>query len=161
MKFSTAGSFRANSVVIATNARGAVSAILTKAHGRTFHLKLQLARTGRALLADAACAKLAPPLQHRHGKGDQRRLWPVSKEVNVPGRGDDGASLIEPVEAISAGSLTRSIHPPKEHQEDDRYNDPYADHDTPPLFMASSLKRRPLKRLDFTNPVHAASGHDN
>jgi hypothetical protein len=95
-----------NSVLIATNARGAVSAILTKAHVWTLRLKLELARTGRALLADAACAKLAPPLQHRPGIGDRRCLWPVSKEVNVPGRGDDDASLIEPVEAISAGSLT-------------------------------------------------------
>ncbi|MGO9722115.1 MAG: hypothetical protein ACLPOA_16400 [Methylocella sp.] len=29
------------------------------------------------------------------------RLWSVSKEVNVPGRGDDDASLIEPVEAVA------------------------------------------------------------
>jgi hypothetical protein len=137
---------------------------------RTLHLKLQLARTGRALLADAACAKLAPPLQHRPGIGDQRRLWPVSKEANVPGRGEDDASLIEPVEAISAGSLTRSIHPPKEHQENDRYNDPHADHDTLP-FVYDILPQTPapasawilpnlfVRRLDMSFENSYASRH--
>jgi hypothetical protein len=28
------------------------------------------------------------------------------EKINVPGRGDDDASLIEPIEAIFAGSLT-------------------------------------------------------
>jgi len=79
-------------------------------------------------------------------------LWPVSKEVNVPGRGDDDASLIEPVEAISTGSLTRSIYPPKEHQEDDRYNDPYADHDTPP-FVYGILPQTPAPSSAWILPI--------
>jgi hypothetical protein len=59
--------------------------------------------------------------------------------------------LIEPIEAISAGSLTRSIHPPKEHQEDDRYNDPYADHDTPP-FVHGILHQTPAPSSAWISP---------
>jgi putative SOS response-associated peptidase YedK len=34
----------------------------------------------------------------RPAPNDLLRMWPVSKRVNVSGRGDDDASLIEPVE---------------------------------------------------------------
>jgi hypothetical protein len=30
-------------------------------------------------------------------------MWPVSKPVNVSGRGDDDPDLVEPVEALAAG----------------------------------------------------------
>jgi hypothetical protein len=40
-------------------------------------------------------------------------MWPVSKRVNVSGRGDDDPSLIEPVNAIADGSLALSVDPPK------------------------------------------------
>ncbi len=34
----------------------------------------------------------------RPAPNDLMRMWPVSKRVNVSGRGDDDPSLIEPVE---------------------------------------------------------------
>ena len=34
----------------------------------------------------------------RPAPNDLLRMWPVSKRVNVSGRGDDDPSLIEPVE---------------------------------------------------------------
>jgi putative SOS response-associated peptidase YedK len=37
----------------------------------------------------------------RPAANDLLRMWPVLKRVNVSGRGDDGPSLIEPVEAIA------------------------------------------------------------
>jgi putative SOS response-associated peptidase YedK len=41
----------------------------------------------------------------RPAPNDFLRMWPVSKRVNVSGRGDDAPSLIEPVEdaAIAGG----------------------------------------------------------
>ena len=41
-------------------------------HVRTLHPKLYVARTGRALPAHPACAKLAAPIQHRPNNGDRR-----------------------------------------------------------------------------------------
>jgi putative SOS response-associated peptidase YedK len=39
----------------------------------------------------------------RAAPNDLLRMWPVSKRVNVSGRGDDDPSLIEPVEPVEAG----------------------------------------------------------
>jgi putative SOS response-associated peptidase YedK len=39
----------------------------------------------------------------RAAPNDLLRMWPVSKRVNVSGRGDDDSSLIEPVEPVEAG----------------------------------------------------------
>jgi putative SOS response-associated peptidase YedK len=41
----------------------------------------------------------------RPAPNDVLRMWPVSKRVNVSGRGDDDASLTEPVEnGVSTGA---------------------------------------------------------
>ena len=39
----------------------------------------------------------------RPAPNDFLRMWPVSKRVNVSGRGDDDPSLIEAVVAIARG----------------------------------------------------------
>jgi hypothetical protein len=39
----------------------------------------------------------------RHAPNDLLCMWPVSKRVNVSGRGDDDPSLIEAVEATDDG----------------------------------------------------------
>ena len=45
----------------------------------------------------------------RPAPNDLLRMWPVSKRVNVSGRGDDDPSLIEPVEheAIATANADR------------------------------------------------------
>jgi hypothetical protein len=39
----------------------------------------------------------------RPAPNDLLRMWPVSRQVNTTGRGDDDPSLIEPVEASTMG----------------------------------------------------------
>jgi putative SOS response-associated peptidase YedK len=41
----------------------------------------------------------------RSAPNELLRMWPVSKRVNVSGRGDDDPILLEPVEAIADGQL--------------------------------------------------------
>jgi putative SOS response-associated peptidase YedK len=48
------------------------SKVLRSCHLRTLHPKLHVARTGRALPADATSAQFAPPLQHRPDNCDRR-----------------------------------------------------------------------------------------
>jgi hypothetical protein len=44
----------------------------------------------------------------RPAPNDILRVWPVSKEVNVPGQGDDDASLIEAVAGVQPNLIDSS-----------------------------------------------------